>query len=705
LTKTLSVRMFLPFILLLALCAAMMALVLHDTSSEANRIDLEHTHESVKTALADEVERIKLLADDNALWDDAARAVYGAPDSAFLWTSWGAPTSESANYDIAAVIDQKGQTLMAFEGGKVRQGDLLQDLGAPLRELLRQASATKAASGGFVRQGDQILIVGIEEIMPISRELERLVPKDGPYRLVFARVLSDSVVAALSKRTGLADLRLAPVAQTDSNWPRIHDPMRGHVAAMVWTPSRPGARALDAVMPKIIFAFLVALVLAGLVSRQWLKLIREFRNEALTDSLSGLPNRRALRTDLQARIARSEPLALAMLDLDGFKAVNDRFGHLAGDRLINEVSALLQSKVGTKGNVARLGGDEFAIVLVGPNARDMIEALAKDLLARFILPFRLDDRTTGVGVSIGLVEAESQISASELLRRADVALYTAKRAGKMRFRWYTQSLDEAQARARSIENDLRTALEKDQFGLVYQPLFDHLGGSVRAVEALLRWRRPGGEPVEPGEFIPIAEYSGLIDKIGLWVIRRACLDGMAWPRINVAVNVSMAQLRNPEFPELLAQALEETGFPPMRLELEISERFLVADTEQARKMIDAIRALGVSVVLDEFGSGLTSLGFLRSFNFSKLKVDRSLTAEAHANEATRNVVQSSVAVARALGMAVTIGGVENQEQADLMRVAGCDELQGWFLSGELASDEITTLITRRARSGGRQRRS
>jgi EAL domain-containing protein (putative c-di-GMP-specific phosphodiesterase class I) len=180
---------------------------------------------------------------------------------------------------------------------------------------------------------------------------------------------------------------------------------------------------------------------------------------------------------------------------------------------------------------------------------------------------------------------------------------------------------------------------------------------------------------------------------------------MAWPRINVAVNVSMAQLRNPEFPELLAQALEETGFPPMRLELEISERFLVADTEQARKMIDAIRALGVSVVLDEFGSGLTSLGFLRSFNFSKLKVDRSLTAEAHANEATRNVVQSSVAVARALGMAVTIGGVENQEQADLMRVAGCDELQGWFLSGELASDEITTLITRRARSGGRQRRS
>jgi diguanylate cyclase (GGDEF)-like protein len=705
LTKKLTVRMFLPFILLLALCAAMVALVLHDTSTEANRIDLEHTHEAVQTALADEVERIKLLADDNALWDDAARAVYAGMDSAFFWTAWGASTSESANYDLVAVVDQQGRTLIAFEGGKKLGGDFVNELGAPLRELLRQASATKAAAGGFVRKGDMILIVGIEEIMPISRDLERLVPKDGPYRLVFARVLNDSVVADLAKRTGLPDLKLAPISAQGSNWPRIQDTMRRDVAALVWTPSQPGARALDAAMPKIIFAFFIALILAVLVSRQWLLLIREFRNEALTDSLSGLPNRRALRANLQARLARSEPLAIAMLDLDGFKAVNDRFGHLAGDRLINEVSALLQSKVGSKGKVARLGGDEFAIMLAGPNSRDMIEALAKDLLARFILPFRLDDRTTGVGVSIGLVESELQLSASELLRRADVALYTAKRAGKMRFRWYTLSLDEAQARARSIENDLRTALEKDQFGLVYQPLFDHLGGSVRAVEALLRWRRPGNEPVEPGEFIPIAEYSGLIDKIGLWVIRRACLDGMAWPRINVAVNVSMAQLRNPEFPELLAQALEETGFPPMRLELEISERFLVADTQQARKMIDAIRALGVSVVLDEFGSGLTSLGFLRSFNFSKLKVDRSLTAEAQANEATRNVVQSSVAVARALGMAVTIGGVENQEQADLMRVAGCDELQGWHLSGELESAEITTLISKRARGSGRQRRS
>ncbi len=704
-TKKLSVRMFLPFILLLALCAAMMALVLHDTSNEANRIDLEHTHEAVRTALADEVDRIKLLADDNALWDDAAQAVYERNDTNFFWTAWGAPTSESANYDLAAVVDQQGRTLVAFEGGKKREGDLVKEIGAPLRELLRQASATKAAAGGFVRRGNEILIVGIEEVMPISRDLERLVPKDGAYRLVFARILNDSVVADLAKRTGLPDLKLAPARLQGGNWPQVQDTMRRDMATLVWTPSQPGARALDAAMPKIIFAFVVALLLAGLVSRQWLQMIREFRHEALTDSLSGLPNRRALRAELQARLDRNEPLALAMLDLDGFKAVNDRFGHLAGDRLINEVSALLQSKVGTKGKVARLGGDEFAIMLVGPGSRDMIEALAKDLLARFILPFRLDDRTTGVGVSIGLVDSELHLSASDLLRRADVALYTAKRAGKMRFRWYTVSLDEAQARARSIENDLRTALEKDQFGLVYQPLFDHLGGSVRAVEALLRWRRPGNEPVEPGEFIPIAEYSGLIDKIGLWVIRRACMDGLAWPRINVAVNVSMAQLRNPEFPELLAQVLEETGFPPMRLELEISERLLVADTQQARKMIDAIRALGVSVVLDEFGSGLTSLGFLRSFNFSKLKVDRSLTAEAQANEATRNVVQSSVAVARALGMAVTIGGVENQEHADLMRVAGCDELQGWHLSGELESAEITTLISKRTRSSGRQRRS
>ncbi|HMT44421.1 MAG TPA: EAL domain-containing protein [Chakrabartia sp.] len=694
-----------PFILLLTLCVAMMAYVLTDTSKEANRLDLAHAREAVSAALDDEVERIKLLADDNALWDDAARAVYGQPDQAFLWTSWGASTGESANYSLAAVIDQDGRTLMAFEGGRAIDADLVKTYGAPLRELLRQASATKAAAGGVIRHGDGLMAMGVEEIMPISRDLERLVPVDGPYRLVFGRPLTDTLVASISKRTNLPDLRLAAETAAGDDWPTVSDPTGHDIAKLVWTPSAPGARALRAAQPKILFALFVGMVLAGFVIRQWIKLIREFRSEALTDSLSGLPNRRALRFDLQSRLARQEPLALAMLDLDGFKAVNDRFGHLAGDRLINEVSALLQSKVGPKGKVARLGGDEFAILLPGPAARDAVEGVAKELLTRFLQPFRLDDRTTGVGVSIGMVESEQGVTASELMRRADVALYTAKRAGKMRFRWYTHSLDEAQARARSIESDLRTALEKEQFGLVYQPLFDHLGGTVRAVEALLRWRRPGGEPVEPGEFIPIAEYSGLIDKIGLWVIRRACLDGMAWPRINVAVNVSMAQLRNPEFPDLLAQVLEETGFPPIRLELEVSERFLVSDTQQARKMIDAIRALGVSVVLDEFGSGLTSLGFLRSFNFSKLKVDRSLTAEAQANEATRNVVQSSVAVARALGMAVTIGGVENQEQADLMRVAGCDELQGWHLSGELESAEISALILRNSRSGGRQRRS
>lgn len=699
-----TIRMFVPFILLLALCAALMALVLRELSLEANRLDFEHMRSSVSAAFEGEADQMRLLADDNGLWDDAAQAVYTSPGSPFLWSSWGAPTGESTNYSMVAVVDRAGRTLVAFEGGKAVRLDVAAEYGGAMRELLRQATATKIAKSGFVSDGKQPMIVGVREIMPISRSLEHLIPAEGPYRLVMARPLSAHGVSTIARQIGASDLHLIPATEAGSHWPAITDTLGNPIVGLRWTLSAPGARALDSNMPIILGATAIALLMAFFVMREWQKMVHRFHSEALTDSLSGLPNRRSLRFDLGERLSRGEPVALAMLDLDGFKAVNDRFGHMAGDRLINEVSGLLQSKVGPHGLVARLGGDEFAIMMTGSTAADAIEAICRDLLLRFVAPFRLEDRTAAVGVSIGLVASAPGVSASELMRQADVALYSAKRAGKMRYHWYQTGLDEAQARARSIESDLRTALEKDQFSLVYQPLFDHAGKRIRSAEALLRWSRPGKEKVEPGEFIPIAEYSGLIDKIGLWVIRRACIDGLAWAKINVSVNVSMAQLRNPEFPDLLAQVLEETGFPPMRLELEISERFLAADHVQARRMIEAIRALGVSVVLDEFGSGLTSLGFLRSFNFSKLKVDRSLTAEVAVSEATRNVVHSSVAVARALGMAVTIGGVENQEQADLMRIAGCDELQGWHLSGELASDEISSLLEKQAAPRRAQRR-
>lgn len=688
-----TMRMFVPFILLLALCAGLVALILHHTAKEAVRLEQIHTRERVEAALNSSVDAIQSLTNDNALWDDAARAVYGPTDSQFFWTSWGAPTAESSNYSVAAVINSSGQTVMAFENGKASGDDMLRRFGPAMDRLIAGARATGQPAGGFVSDGVSLYAAGVDAILPMDRSLERMIPESGPHRLILLKRMDEAAIDGMSKIATVPGLQMSMQRPNGDALALIRGADGKPLAALTWTGGTSGLIALRTSLPYIVAALLLGALLASLVLREWYALMRQFHEEARTDSLSGLPNRRALRAELAERLASNQTVALAMLDLDGFKAVNDRFGHLAGDRLINEVSALLESTAEPTDRVARLGGDEFAIVVFGDYANERLEKHAQELLSRFASPFRIDDRTVACGVSIGLAcRAGEALTAIELMRRADVALYAAKRAGKMRTRRYTDALDDAQSRARAIECDLRTALENDEFSLVYQPLYDHLGERIRAVEALLRWQRPHGEEVEPAEFIPIAEYSGLIDKIGQWVIRRACLDGLGWSDVNVAVNVSGAQLANPEFPALLGQVLEETGFPPIRLELEISERFLAGDTRHASRMIEEIRKLGVSVVLDEFGSGHSSVGFLRHFNFSKLKVDRTLSADAESSDVARTMIQANIAVARALGMGVTIAGIETESQAKLMRVSGCDELQGWHLSGEVSASAVDALV-------------
>lgn len=229
----------------------------------------------------------------------------------------------------------------------------------------------------------------------------------------------------------------------------------------------------------------------------------------------------------------------------------------------------------------------------------------------------------------------------------------------------------------------------------YQPLVDVATKEVVAVEALLRWERPGGKPIGPDVFIPIAEESGLINAIGLWVLRQACTDALNWNGIELSVNVSAAQLRNPGFPILLGQVLDETGFPPSRLELEVTETYLVLDPEVARRSFDAIRNFGVRIVLDDFGTGYASIGFLRQFAFEKLKIDRSLIVDATTDEGSRAMMLASIAVARALNMDVTVEGVETQAQADLARIAGCDQIQGWLYHKAMSAEDISThFVTR-----------
>jgi diguanylate cyclase (GGDEF)-like protein len=438
----------------------------------------------------------------------------------------------------------------------------------------------------------------------------------------------------------------------------------------------------------------ILLIRLGLANVEKLELL------GLTDSLSQLPNRRALHQDAQGDGRSDTEIALALIDLDGFKLVNDHYGHVVGDRVIKECATLLRDLCGGEARVYRLGGDEFAVLANGPLAGNILEGICRKLLTRLSMPIFIDERAIVVGASIGISRntGPDRINSHELLRRTDVAMYVSKRAGKMRCTWFNEDFDRDIESTQKLDAELRQALANNEFHVHYQPLVDATTGLVVAVEALVRWERPDGLKIGPNIFIPIAEESGLVNGIGRWVLERALTDALAWGDIKLSVNVSAAQLRNPEFPIELGHLLEETGFPPHQLELEITETHLVVDSLIVGRSLELIRQFGVRIVLDDFGTGYASIGFLRQFRFEKLKIDRTLVVDAIDDCGSRAMMLASIAVARSLEMDVTAEGVETEGQADLARIAGCDQIQGWLYHKAMPASEISAQLKDQAES-------
>ncbi|MEO1047480.1 MAG: bifunctional diguanylate cyclase/phosphodiesterase [Pseudomonadota bacterium] len=450
---------------------------------------------------------------------------------------------------------------------------------------------------------------------------------------------------------------------------------------------------LRSTLPLLTAGALVYAAIILLIVRTGFASVEEMETISSTDQLSSLPNRRSLHADIDALARRNDEVAIALVDLDSFKQVNDHFGHAVGDQLIQICADMLRDVCGDEAKCYRLGGDEFAAVMGGPVAGTILEGICRGLLEQLTSPIQVGDRQISVGASIGLARstAEEPLSSSEMLRRSDVAMYMSKRGGKMRCTWFTETFDQRREAVREIEEDLRKALTNREFSIAYQPLVNAEQGLIVAVEALLRWTRPDGESISPAVFVPVAEETGLINPIGLWVLRQAMCDAAEWGDISLSVNISAAQLRNPEFPIKLGELLEETGFDPGRLELEITETCLVLDPVVAERSLDVIRGFGVNISLDDFGTGYASIGFLRQFRFEKLKLDRSLVVQAGQDDGSRAMMLSSIAMARALKMSVTAEGVETQDQADMVRVAGADQLQGWLYYKALPQDEIDDL--------------
>ncbi|MGC6399863.1 putative bifunctional diguanylate cyclase/phosphodiesterase [Sphingomonas sp. FW199] len=421
---------------------------------------------------------------------------------------------------------------------------------------------------------------------------------------------------------------------------------------------------------------------------------RQITHMALHDALTGLPNRLLLREQLSMVSARSgdrRRLALFCLDLDHFKAVNDTLGHPTGDALLCEIANRLNRFAGD-GFVARLGGDEFALIL--EEGQRSLDRIAHELTDLIRTPCIVNGHRLVPGTSIGIaVIGPDGSDPVTLTKHADLALYRAKQEGRGAYRFFEPAMDaEAQAR-RAMEMDLHDAIRLGQLSLMFQPLFNLSEGRVSAFEALLRWNHPVRGMVSPVDFIPLAEDTGLIVPIGEWVIREACRTAREWPdHVRVAVNVSPVQFRNPGLNSVILQALSETGLPPQRLELEITESLFIDNPETTLASLHSLRALGVRVALDDFGTGYSSLSYLRSFPFDKIKIDRSFIIDLLSSKGATAIIRSITTLAEALGMETTAEGVENAGQLDILREQGCSHIQGYYFSRPITRDAIAALL-------------
>ncbi len=420
------------------------------------------------------------------------------------------------------------------------------------------------------------------------------------------------------------------------------------------------------------------------------------------DTLTGLPNRLMLTEALNDALRYAEQwktrCAFLMIDLDRFKAVNDSLGHHIGDKMLAQVSQRLQAVITENEHVGRLGGDEFAIVIRDAAKASHVRELAEDVIAALSAPYSVDNHTLYIGASIGSALGPRDGNTVEtLMRNADLALYRAKDEGGGEYRAFQPSLHaDAQERLK-LEASLRNAIGNQELEVNFQPVVNANSEDVVSFEALLRWNSKDHGFVSPAKFIPLAEDTRLIVPIGDWVLREACRHAAMWPEnVKVAVNVSGEQLLEPNFARTVVCALADSGLPAHRLEVEVTESVFLRDGRTARQSLEEILALGCSVALDDFGTGYSSLGYLRTLRFSTIKVDRSFVQGAsEGNAESLAIINAVVAMAKSLEMSTTAEGVEDMEQADLVRGLGCDKIQGYYFGRPMPATEALSLVLKR----------
>ncbi|MGA9070576.1 MAG: EAL domain-containing protein, partial [Terracidiphilus sp.] len=418
-------------------------------------------------------------------------------------------------------------------------------------------------------------------------------------------------------------------------------------------------------------------------------------HEALNDPLTGLPNRRCLMEKISSMVSRTRRkenlFALLYIDLDGFKQVNDSLGHQVGDALLVQMASCLRSWIREGDLLARLGGDEFLVILDRLYSREDAALVATNLLKSISHPFQVKGHELTIGASIGIsIYPDDSVDAEQLLQQADSAMYAAKREGKNRFIQYTPEIGFLVHERLTLENLLRGAVARDEISLVFQPEFDLISGRLVRFEALARWMHPAIGPIPPNKFIPIAEESGMIASLGSFILEQACREALRWQKLTgypipVAVNVSGIQLRNKDFVEDVSEILQCVGLNPQLLQMELTESAMLIAADCSTKTMIRLQSMGISMAIDDFGTGYSNMSYLPSLPFDALKIDRSFVANLGLKPESESILRTIVDLARNMGMRVIVEGVETEQQLEIVKALGADEVQGYLLGRPAAN--------------------
>ncbi|TRM52354.1 EAL domain-containing protein [Achromobacter sp. LC458] len=735
-------------VLLLAafgLFLAAMVFSLHLSVEKSDDMSAERQRRELAQAVSNVLDDVSQAQEGVALWDMLLdELAKPKPDQAWLDENVGTLLHRLFNQDVIFILGPDDAPVYASVNGQAASPSMYPSYQAAIKrfvDLARgrisrpnndherlpgQAPATEATlrtTPSAVHATDLAIVQdrpAVVSAMHIDHfQMRPATPGAAPHNLlVSVRYIDGDFLYAFSRGNLVEGLHYHPE--------RVHHDDDGErelaltssdgapIGYLMWRPDLPGSELWRAMLPAFVSMIGGALVIVAFLALRTYRLLRDQQSHlsalraahvelkaseahaqhlAFHDVLTGLANRAYFATFVDQALVRRQPdssCAVLLLDLDHFKQVNDTWGHAAGDALIQEFARRVKAILGPDDVIARLGGDEFA-VLAQNTSEASANALTRRILAEVRAPFELLGGRAFVGASIGIAMAPRDATTrSELMRKADIALYRAKESGRNQYCFFEPEMDETLKAKALMEADLRAALaDGGQLSVRFQPQIDSSTHQLVGVEALIRWHHPTQGAVPPQIFVAVAESTGLIVELGDWVLREACRAALQWPGLSIAVNLSPVQFRSTGFAARVIDLVTSAGVSPTQIELEVTEGVFIEDDGRVQNAIAQLRAVGFRIALDDFGTGYSSLSYLQKFAVDKIKIDRSFVANIGEGADSTAIVNAVVTLGRSMGLTVNAEGVETAAQRDFLRAAGCDELQGFLFSKAVPAEEIT----------------